>query len=395
MKLKALLLLMCLFVPFTIAGCENINQQTLSTPKNVKIEQGVLQFNMVENAEYYVIYFNNYEITLNPKYSQKSSIVDGVVNYDATSILDYNKTYRIKIKAIAEEMKDSAFTNEVIYNYVKPLRKPDNVRIVSNNLVWDAVETADEYVIKAQNLTKTETKEYKTNINVFDLNLALNELGAGEYNLFVKAVRKGSVACVGEYSNAVNYSNIVKLNTPNIKDIYELNNKIYMQIELDSNCNKLVIDCNGTSLDIILTNNNFVTISDKIYTINLTDALSINLTDLGQYNFKAKSIYATNSNCYYLDSDFSNNFIHNKTSKLAAPTLSLYYSADDGGYIASWNSVNNATKYLIVIINNATETEKEVLGNQILITQPFTSIKVKALGVGNFVNSDFSNTLTK
>ena len=56
---KSLLITACCMLSIIFAGCENENTLSLSTPEGLSVENGVISFNMVENADYYSISVND------------------------------------------------------------------------------------------------------------------------------------------------------------------------------------------------------------------------------------------------------------------------------------------------------------------------------------------------
>ena len=83
--------------------------------------------------------------------------------------------------------------------------------------------------------------------------------------------------------------------------------------------------------------------------------------------------------------------------KLNTPSVSLVHNAQTNETVVSWNDVANATGDVVVIKNGEEEKVCYVASNfsQMMIVDDFTSVKVKAIGSGNFIDSEFSNNVSK
>ena len=100
-----------------------------------------------------------------------------------------------------------------------------------------------------------------------------------------------------------------------------------------------------------------------------------------------------NSSTYYTNSETSEQFKYNKTQTLDAPTIAVELDAKSNKFIASWDTIDNAIGYEIdlngetIFVDNST--------TNFLIEDSNFTIKVRAVGVGNYISSEYSNSITK
>lgn len=110
-------LLSLLFI-FLLVAC---SAKTLSTPKNLRIEDDVLSWDKVDNASKYVILIDEDE------YSSKAN------NFDL-SFLEAG-TYEIKVKATAKGFNDSQYSDKIIYNKESIIDIDNKPHIISDNII--------------------------------------------------------------------------------------------------------------------------------------------------------------------------------------------------------------------------------------------------------------------
>ena len=116
-KIKTLFLLMCLLIPFMVAGCANEEQISLAIPNNLSVDDGVIVFAAVRNTDYYTVSVNDYEFVVDVKYNKNVQIIDGNIHYNGSNIFVIGNSYIIKVKAKSnhEDFVDSAYTEEEFY----------------------------------------------------------------------------------------------------------------------------------------------------------------------------------------------------------------------------------------------------------------------------------------
>ena len=422
---KFLLLAVCSIFPFVLSGCENNNTTSLSTPKNLEIKNGIISFKQVEDADFYSISVNDKVFSVDAKHNSNVTLVDGLVKYDANRLFAYGNTYSIKVKARGSERYDSHYTAVVEYLHNIDLRAPTNVRISSETLAWDNVSDASYYVVKAYYKTGNNTQEEIAYKNSSKISGFLETYGTGEYQFSVKAIREGINPAESTYSDVANYVNYKPLLTPKIVNVYMSGNELKMSVvDVDANMQKLTIKCGDIVKDVEKNplSGEYTTIFKEfiIPELEIKPELSIqsklptkpiyrpikehyifNLTkifgestfeDLKQYVFTIQA-KIENSSTYYTNSETSEQFEYNKTQTLDAPTLSVELDAKSNKFIASWNAIENAIGYEIEI-NGEVIFVDNLTANFLIEDSNFT-IKVRAVGAGNYISSEYSNSITK
>lgn len=376
-------------------GCENENTSSLSTPKNLNVKNGIISFNKVEDADYYSISINDKVFSVDAKYNSNVTIVDNFINYNANKLFTYGNTYSIKVKARGEDKYDSHYTAAFEYLHNIDLNSPENVILSSGTLTWDNVNNSTYYIVKAFHKTSNKTEEYRCDINSCEISGVLAKYGTGEYQFSVKAVREGNSPAESIFSDVVNFTNYKQLETPIINEIKETANGLVMTATLDTNANKITIHC-GTDYRNVMLNgtSQYVSISGSTLTLNLTGIFGVDeFKNLTAYVFTIQAKIETNSTTYFTNSLISEQKVFNKTIKLSTPTLSVQFDNNLNKYVASWISVDNATGYEIVI-NNGTPIFIESNKTKFIIDD-YSIIKIRALGAGNYLTSNYSNLIRK
>lgn len=394
--LKCLLFAVCFMFPIFLLGCENQNMSSLSTPKELNVSNGVISFGLVEDADYYSISINDKVFSVNAKYNANVEIVDSVVHYNANKLLSYGKTYSIKVKARGDEKYDSHYTAVVEYFHTADLKAPTNVSVSSNTLVWGDVDDATNYVVKVFYETKNQTEEITSDTNYCDLSAIFQKYGSGKFQFYVKAVRVGSAQAESIYSDAVEHIYYQQLEKPIIESVYASGANLKMNVKIDDNANKITLYCDGDYRNIILNGTNInVTKSGSNLTVNLTGIFGADqFSNLKKYVFSVQAKHETILTSYFINSETSEQYIYNKTEKLTKPNLNVTYDDIMGGYVASWNIVENAVGY-VVVINGATEYFVENNTSKFMLDENFSNVKIKAVGAGNYLDSDYSNVVNK
>lgn len=422
---KILLLAVCCIFPFVLSGCENNNTTSLSTPKNLEVKNGIISFKQVEDADFYSISVNDKVFNVNAKHNSNVTLVDGLVKYDANRLFAYGNTYSIKVKARGSEKYDSHYTSVVEYLHNIDLLAPTNVRITSETLAWDNVSDATYYVVKAYHKTSNTTQTENCYKNSCKISGFLETYGTGEYQFSVKAIREGVNPAESTYSDVVNFVNYKQLLTPQIVNVYMDGTDLKMSVvDVDVNMQKLTIKCGDIVKDIEKNplSGEYTTIDKEFilpeleprpyssiqaelpskpiyrhikehYIFNLTKIFGASaFEDLKQYVFTIQA-KIENTSTYYTNSETSEQFEYNKTQTLDAPTLSVELEAKSGKFIASWNAVENATGYEIDLNGGVIFVDNSTLN--FLIEENNFTIKVRAVGAGNYLTSAYSNSITK
>lgn len=178
-----------LFIILLLIILSSCGGSALDAPSNLQINEGVLSWTAVEDAEEYIIYINETEYTT----SQTS--------YDLSKLSLVEGSYQVKVKAVTTENKktNSAFSLEVTYTVHQDILKlsaPNNVRVESNTIKWSGVANATSYDVKVGTVTKT----------VSTTSIDLSEFGTleGTITIMVKAVGQG-VYLSSDFSGAINH----------------------------------------------------------------------------------------------------------------------------------------------------------------------------------------------
>ncbi len=157
---KRMLNVISLLLIIILASCgEGVNLDRLETPTNFVIDKNVVSFDPVLNATSYILNYDgvNYEI------------------FDPTFTITEEGTYRVRVKAIAENHLDSLFSSTVLVK-VGFLTYPEEINIINNQIVYDEINGADSYNI----IINGET--YNTNEKVIPYLLP------GEYEISIQAI---------------------------------------------------------------------------------------------------------------------------------------------------------------------------------------------------------------
>lgn len=417
-------------IPFSFIGCENENQTSLSAPSTIKIEDGVIIFDNVKDAEYYTLMSNDEVYVIDYKHSPYVQIIDNKIHYNANKYFELGKSYSIQIKSQAEGKVDSNYSNIVSYKHLSSLTKPTNATINSTMLTWDYIDGVTSYLVKVitpfdteiydmegniiigddpESIENADITTYTCNRNRFDFSTILNK--AGNYSFYIKAISNlDNEYRESGYTTKQTYTHTKYLEAPSIKSIMNKDGNLYMSLVIDNNSNALEIKCGDFIREVELNNTDpSIVQNGNLINVNLTeffqdvifDGKHLDLTQLTQYVFTAQSKYFTASEAtskFYLDSGYSNEYIHNNTARLDAPILKpVQYNAVTKKYLAEWTveDDNNISAYKVYIMKNGTldYVVLDKYSNSILLEQDFNSIVVQSLGVGSFVSSKLSNVI--
>ena len=313
----------------------------------------VIVWNNINNAAAYKIYIDDEEVS-----------TETAATYQIK--LDKSGTYKIKVKAVSNDNihVDSDYSNVIEFNYdiyTAPELDAPVIQINDNVVSWDDVDFASSYKVYIND-------EAPITINATSYMIERKE--SGTYIIKVKAVPDTNNYSESDYSNAIIYKiaseTTKKLDTPvliitgNIctwervpyAELYE----IYIDDELSSSTDKTT------------------------YILNINKA--------GNYKIELKAV---TSNYHYLNSDLSKAVLYHYIEPviLNAPAIKLT------GKVVSWNSIDNASGYQLVIDSDdqitLTTTSYEINKN----VGGAYKIKVKAIGNDNeYLDSNYSNEVT-
>ena len=411
MKKRLWLFILCLCVPFVFVGCESLNKDYLSTPKNLVVEaDGLITFERVNNDEYYVIRVNQLEqnvfvATANPYMELYNQNGVNYLQYDISRMLNLGESYSIQVKACASKKKDSAYTKAISYVHQVHIDTPET-QIVGNTLTWNNVYNASSYIVKVvtpSTVVEADDPETIANAsNVFSSQYSLNKFDfasmlteAGEFKFYVKAVSRDNNYLESSFSPKIVYNNYVNLATPQNLELHKIDNDWILTCVLDQYTNNLQVDLNGEVelLDILDSSITRDEVCDNLIYINLNQAFkskNIDFENLISAKVSCKAVYGTQAQNYYTNSNWSKPAELTIKSRLEAPTLTL--NADSN--ILSWSAVES--DYVAgyrVYVYKATAVEQSLLASNCLnfeLPDDYVSVAVQTVAQGNVESSVLS-----
>ena len=201
MKKNLIIIIMMIF-SFFVIGCTENHELILEIPSNLRVENNIAKWNLVDKADGYVLYVSGDEYSVNSNY------------FDLNELKLINGNYVLKVKAVSKTIGvvNSEYSEEFIYIYEAPnvdpgpnpepntpsvLNIPNNLIIENSILKWDAVNNASGYIVNISGVDYT--------VNICELNLHNLLLGVGSYNIKVKAIGDGENYLESSYSNVITY----------------------------------------------------------------------------------------------------------------------------------------------------------------------------------------------
>lgn len=411
MKKRLWLFILCLCVPFVFVGCESLNKDYLSTPKNLVVEaDGLITFERVDKDEYYVIRVNELEqnvfvATANPYMELYNKNGVNYLQYDISRMLNLGESYSIQVKACASKKKDSAYTKAISYVHQVHIDTPET-QIVGNTLTWNNVYNASSYIVKVVTpSTPIEADDPDTIANapnVFSSQYSLNKFDfasmlteAGEFKFYVKAISRDNNYLESSFSPKIVYYNYVNLATPQNLELHKIDNDWILTCVLDQYTNNLQVDLNGKVelLDILDSSITRDEICDNLIYVNLNKAFkskNIDFDNLTTVKVSCKAVYGTQAQNYYTNSNWSKAAELTIKSRLEAPTLTLNANTN----ILSWPAVEseNVAGYRVYVYKS-TGVEQSLLAADCLnfeLPTDFVSVAVQTVAQGNVESSVLS-----
>lgn len=412
MKKRFLVLVLCLFMPILFVGCENLNKDYLSTPAHLTVQaDGIITFERVENDEYYVISINNLEQNVfvanqNPYIELYNKNGVNYLQYDISRMLDLGESYSIKVKACANNKKDSSFTTAVSYVHQVHVETPET-QIIGTTLTWDTVYNASSYLVKVvtpsteieaddpdtiANASNVFSSQYS--LNKFDFSSLLTEAGA--YKFYVKAISRDNNYLESPFSAKVVYENYVTLAEPTGLELHKLSNDWILTTVIDKLANSVKIELNGV-VDLFDLNADFIekdeTCNNLIY-VNLSQAFKnkdIEFEKLNTVKVSCQSVYEAHNANYYIASAWAQPTSLTIKDKLPTPVVSFDISKN----IFSWQveQIESIGGFKVYICTS-TGVETVVLDKtslSIALPNDFVSASVQTLSAGNQASSGLSN----
>lgn len=412
MKKRFLILILCLFLPLGFVACESVNKNLLSTPNNLVVEaDGIITFERVENDEYYVINVNGVEqsvfVANQNKYTELYNS-NGVnyLQYDISRLLNLGESYSIKVKACANNKKDSAYTAPVSYVHQVRIDTPET-KIIGNTLTWDNVYNASSYMVKVvtpSTIVPADDPETIANANVFSSVYSLNKFNfasmlteAGEYKFYVKAMSREANYLESGFSAKVVYENYVNLVAPTNLRLHKIDNEWLLTCVVDNYANALKVQFNNFE-EIVDINETSIELDEKVpnlIKINLNTLFAgkgIDFENLTYAKVSLASIFQTQGKNFYTNSAMSEPAELTLKNRLTAPIIE--YNAQTN--TVSWQGEDNLNiAGYKVYVCTASEVKTHILSSEtgtisIEMPEDFVSVAVLTLGKGDYENSGLS-----
>ncbi|MGN1212423.1 MAG: hypothetical protein ACI4TZ_00080, partial [Christensenellales bacterium] len=285
--------------------CDLIEVTKLDSPKNIRINNGVVLWDTVINANAYKLYLDDNEpINTNlTKLVLPQSLSAGLHSFKMETLGD-EKTYISSF--LSAELK------------FEKLQTIGRMYIENGLICWDANLQATNYAIYVDG-----TPYQTTNVDVTSIDFA--DYNSGTYNLNIKAIGNGG-NILDSNLMPQNFE-VTKLATPNNVQISKTETGSYVAWDAVENASAYLVEIND---------NEPVVVEDNKYLL---------LVESGSYNIKVKAL---GDNSKFVNSNYSNTFVTTKLENVDGLTV-------NNGQVV-WNSIVGAGKY-IVLINNQTEVE--------------------------------------
>jgi hypothetical protein len=317
----------------------------LGIPNNLEINDKILTWGEVENAESYIIYIDGEEY----KADEASYSLDKLIEI---------KVYEIKIKAIGdgEIYLNSEWSEIIKYTVSMNLNAPNGLEIEGNILTWTAVENAKKYIIDI------DGTEYKAD----EANYSLDELiEIKVYEIKVKAIGDDEIYFDSDWSEIIKHTVSTTLNVPNG---LEIEGKTLTWTAVD-NAKSYLIDIDGTEYKA----------DEAAYSLD-------ELVDIKIYEIKIKAI---GDDEIYFSSEWSGIKNYTATEKLNAPQ-----GLEIEGTTLKWTAVPHAANYKVWIDGTEYNAASAEYSLEYLTAGIYDIIKVKAIGDGEvYLNSEFSEEI--
>lgn len=433
-RLRAFILMICLIVPFFALGCEKDNKNQLATPTELNVNTGgLISFQRISDADYYVIEINDYSInvfTNSNNVELYSESGKSYLTYNASKNLILGEGYNIRIKACADGKKDSRYASTT-YIHTIPMTKATNIKINGTNLTWDVVENASFYLVKvirpaddikyddSESIASLDLPTYQFSTNKFDFESILSM--AGEYKFYINSVSYNAKYTDSGFTSHIAYRNKVQLEVPQNSIIHKVSeysseknqfvDNLHLVTVIDINSNAFTVHSGDFSKTIELNiSSNIFTLNNNILDVNLNllfksvevEGQYLNFDNVGQYAFTISSGYVTfnEQDKFYIDSNISDEIVYDNVKKLNAPTINLSYDNLNENYIVSWQAKESELDYVsgyALYVTTESGLVKYTYSNTILskiLTSDFIGVSVQVLGKGNYALSDISEQLS-
>lgn len=356
--------------------------QRLETPKNVSIDVNdwVLSFDAVENAQSYQIIINNADTFVTNK--TRVSVASYITRYDR---------YSFEVCAIHSTPDYNSLRSAPVYGYnTTTLSTPLNLSWEGDVLSWLAVDNAQSYNValkyKPNGSQNEVTTKILTQANLFDFGDLVTQAPYSEINFFELSVQASSTDAYGtvnpyiynsEYSDAAIYFRTTSIDAPSIRISPDVRNQNSQQgtartlsWDVDFAVEEYWVYINGQLRKVVTADE----LEGKAtYSLDLNSILvdGVAITD----TMGTKAIYVTaipkTNEYYHIESRTSETIEYTVVHKLSAPDVSSIRIYKEGGnLVITWKPVEDTygvnTRYtptsynLILLTNSDTENPSYV-----------------------------------
>ena len=340
-----------------------------------------VNWNAVANASGYLI---TYVVD-----GQETSVTVNGVSYTLPG-LNSGDDYTIAVKAVGTgDHVDSDYSDSLTVMVKSQLDAPTITATSSDHnsvsVSWNAVANTSGYTVTYAVAGTSDWSTAQTT-TTSDTHITISGLNSGT-RYVVRVATNGDQTNYVDSDYSATDAILVKTKLPYVPSITDVN--------VDSNSITATWSAApgmGYTLEYAVSGTNqFVpmTVSATTYTIG-------NLVSETTYDLRVK---ANGDGDYYVDSDYSVIVSVTVKKQLEAPTIVNTSSTTDS-IVVSWNAVKNASEYTIAYavegaedFNYIVESSSSITINDLVPNQTYI-VKVKANGVGNYVDSEFGSLVS-
>lgn len=212
MKKIVLLFVFTTFI-FGLAACNREIDDTIESPQNIEITNGIVSWDAVSDADHYLVYVNqdDYEVS--------------ATTFDLKTLSLSEGTYSITVVAVRDDkvsLPSSAQSYVVEGEVTETVDPPTNVTLSNDILSWNAVSGATGYVVHVGAMT--------FNVTTTSIDLSTRSIPEGTFSVYVVAT-KGSIS--SNASVTLSYTVETNVSQDDIKlSVLQMINPVY-ESEMD------------------------------------------------------------------------------------------------------------------------------------------------------------------
>lgn len=196
--MKKIVLLISLFAfIFGLAACNREIDDSIESPQNIEITNGIVSWDEVSDADHYLVYVN------------QDDYESDTTSFDLKTLSLAEGTYGVTVVAVRDDkvsLPSSAVSYVVEGEVNETIDPPTNVTLSGDTLSWSAVTGATGYVVHVGAMT--------FNVSTTSLDLSTKSIPEGTFSVYVVAV-KDSVT--SNQSTTVSYTVETNVSQDDIK----------------------------------------------------------------------------------------------------------------------------------------------------------------------------------